>query len=634
LFADKVRRELYPIYTPILIKLKDIKDFANNFDETLKNSIKWDFTADLGWLTDRNTRFLFLLDGFDELVLTRGKSNSVKDFLNQVARFQRDCGDISERQHQVLITGRPLALLGFERLMPTNLQWVNIALMDDDIQAQWRSNWAKLVGETEAQAFQVFLSDENCPKQVQALAREPLLLYLLAAMHRDKHLDLETLRSRDRGLVKVKIYRAVIAWVLTKQREKCLNFDLTGCDTEDLRSILAETGLCITQTGTEQALVSMIEKRLVDRGHEAAKQLIDEAKKNQEKDPLKNALAAFYLKAATGLDNSVEFFHKSFGEFLMAERLAESFWLWTEKSAKRQINYSVKDTELDWQIYDLLGYGFLTTEILGYLMPLLKLGEPRDYLENNNTFTATDWVSLFERLYAFYLRWSQGEFIETLESSTTILPLNKAVQLQQYQIPLGQRQTDIYTGLNILMLLLLINTHAQSQADLKRKIHFYPCGYPNKVEEFDEERLLKIIGYSECLGALTFWGNFRHFLSEADLSQANLSEANLSNANLSEANLFNANLNKANFSNADLSEANVSYAYLRKADLSNADLRNADLSVAILNNADLSYADLSYADLYDIHWNQETIWQGVQGLDTAKNVPEALKQQLGLIDNE
>jgi hypothetical protein len=634
LFADRVRRELYPIYIPILIKLKDIKDFANNFDETLKDSIKWDFTSDLGWLTDQNTRFLFLLDGFDELVLTRGKSNSVKDFLDQVARFQRDCGDISERQHRVLITGRPLALLGFERLMPTNLQWVNVALMDDDIQAQWRANWDRLVGETEAQGFQVFLSDENCPKQVQALAREPLLLYLLAAMHRDKHLDLETLRSGDGDLVKVKIYRAVIAWVLTKQREKRLNFDLTGCDTEDLRSILAETGLCITQTGTEQALVSMIEKRLVDRGHEAAKKLIDEVKKNQEKDPLKNALAAFYLKAATGQDNSVEFFHKSFGEFLMAERLAESFWLWTEKSAKRQVNYTVKDTELDWEIYDLLGYGLLTKEILGYLMPLLKLGEPSDYLENNNTFTATDWVSLFERLYAFYLRWSQGEFIETLESSTTILPLNKAVQLQQYQIPLGQRQTDIYTGLNILMLLLLINTHAQSQADLKRKIHFYPCGYPNKVEEFDEERLLKIIGYSECLGALTFWGNFRHFLSEADLSQANLSEANLSNANLSEANLFNANLNKANFSNADLSEANVSYAYLRKADLRNADLRNADLSVAILNNADLSYADLSYADLYDIHWNQETIWQGVQGLDTAKNVPEALKQQLGLIDNE
>jgi hypothetical protein len=610
LFADRVRRELEPIYTPILIKLKDIEDFANNFDQTLTNVIDQDFVTDRGWLTDRNTRFLFLLDGFDELVLTRGKGNSVKDFLDQVARFQENCGNNSERQHRVLITGRPLALLGFERLMPTNLQWVNIALMDDDIQAQWRSNWAKLVGETEAQAFQVFLSDENCPEQVQGLAREPLLLYLLAAMHRDKHLDLETLRSGDGDLVKVKIYRAVIVWVLTKQREQRLNFDLTGCDTEDLRSILAETGLCIAQTGTEQALVSMIEKRLVKRGHKAAKKLIDEAKRNQEKDPLKNALAAFYLKAATGQDNSVEFFHKSFGEFLMAERLAESFWLWTKKSAERQVNYTVEDADLDWQIYDLLGYGLLTKEILGYLMPLLKLGEPRDYLENNNTFTATDWVSLFERLYAFYWRWSQGEFIEALESSTTILPLNKAVQLQQYQIPLGQRQADIYTGLNILILLLLINTYAQSQADLKEKIHFYPCGDPENAEEFDEERLLKIIGYSECLGAFTFWRNLRHFLRNANLSEANLSNADLSNAYLRYVNLRNADL-----SYADLSYADLSYGY-------------ADLSYA-----DLSYADLSYADLESISWNQETNWQGVKGLDTARNVPEALKQQLGLVNS-
>jgi uncharacterized protein YjbI with pentapeptide repeats len=724
LFADKVRRELYPIYTPILIKLKDIEDFANNFDQTLTSVIDQDFVTDRGWLTDRNTRFLFLLDGFDELVLTRGKGNSVESFLDQVARFQENCGNNSERQHRVLITGRPLALLGFERPMPPNLQWVNIALMDDDIQAQWRSNWGKLVGETEAQAFQVFLTDENCPKQVQALAREPLLLYLLAAMHRDKRLDLETLRSRDGDLVKVKIYRAVIAWVLTKQREKRLIFDLTGCDTEDLRSILAETGLCITQTGTEQALVSMIEKRLVERGHEAAKKLIDEAKKNQEKDPLKNALAAFYLKAATGLDNSVEFFHKSFGEFLMAERLAESFWLWTKKSAKRQVKYTVEDTTLDWEIYDLLGYGLLTKEILSYLITLLKLGEPSDYLENNNTFTATDWVSLFERLYAFYWRWSQGEFIEVLESSTTILPLNKAVQLQQYQIPLGQRQADVYTGLNILILLLLINTHAQSQADLKEKIHFYPCGNPNNTEEFDGSRLLKIIGYSECLGAFTFGSKLGDFFSNTDLSNAKLSKADLSNADLSNAKLSKADLSKADLSNANLSKADLSYANLsgadlRKANLSNADLSNADLSNADLSNADLSNADLrnadlryanlskalskanlskanlreanlreanlsyadlsyanlsyanlinadlsfanlsfanlinadlsnanlsganlsganlSYADLEAMRWDQGTNWQGVRGLvDTAKNVPEALKQQLGLIDNE
>jgi len=32
----------------------------------------------------------------------------------------------------------------------------------------------------------------------------------------------------------------------------------------------------------------------------------------------------------------------------------------------------------------------------------------------------------------------------------------------------------------------------------------------------------------------------------------------------------------------------------------------------------------------DIKWNEETNWEGVQGLETAINVPKALKEQLGL----
>jgi uncharacterized protein YjbI with pentapeptide repeats len=292
-----------------------------------------------------------------------------------------------------------------------------------------------------------------------------------------------------------------------------------------------------------------------------------------------------------------------------------------------------------------------------------SIGGFSDYLENNNTFTATDWVSLFERLYAFYLRWSQGEFIEALESSSNILPLNKAAQLQQYQIPLGQRQADIYTGLNILSLLLLINTHAQSQADLNKKIHFYPCGNPDNAEELDRLRLLKIIGYSECLGAFTFCRKLGDFLSNVNLSNADLRYANLSNAdlryadlryaNLSNADLSNAYLINSDLSNADLSNAYLSNAYLSFANLSNAylsnaylsntylsnaylinsDLSEADLSFATLINVNLSNADLSNTDLAVIRWDQETNWQGVRGLDTARNVPEALKQQLGLIDN-
>ncbi|NMF86814.1 hypothetical protein E1H13_26580 [Nodosilinea sp. P-1105] len=37
------------------------------------------------------------------------------------------------------------------------------------------------------------------------------------------------------------------------------------------------------------------------------------------------------------------------------------------------------------------------------------------------------------------------------------------------------------------------------------------------------------------------------------------------------------------------------------------------------------------ADLRAICWDENTNWRGVIGLETAVNVPEALKQQLGLM---
>ncbi|MGK7955870.1 MAG: pentapeptide repeat-containing protein [Crocosphaera sp.] len=631
MFSDSVRKELYPIYIPILIRLRDLdKDTLDeSVDEMLSKAIARDFvTSDRGWLTDNNTRYVFFLDGFDELVLERGQSNSLSDFLEKVKKFQKGCGENAERGHRVIVTGRPFALYGIERFIPDEFIWVSLALMDEEIQAQWFSKWQSLVGEEEVTEFRSFLNDENCPQQVRELAQEPLLLYLLASMHRDSDgdenennsygasLNIEMLQSADADLVKVKIYQAVINWVLRKQRDEKLNIKLTQLDIEDLEIVLMEAGVCVTQTGQEYAKISMIEERLIKQGQTAAKELIEDARKSNEKDPLKNALAAFYLKAATGQDNSVEFFHKSFGEFLMARRLTESFWSWTEKGRKGR-GYVIKDDDLNKEIYDLLGYGHLTVEVLDYVMPLLKQGEKqeKDHDDEKDKYIPTDWVTLYERLYCFYLDWSDGIFINAYNE---ILPLNKARELKDYDIMVGQQTVDIYTGLNVMLLLLAINSYAQGQDSLKEKIYFHPCGDVDNEEEFKKSRLLKIMGYINCLGVGIF--KLGQFLSNANLSNAYLSNAYLRNANLSNAYLSNANLRNANLSNANFSNAN-----LRNANLSNANFSNANLRYA-----NLRYADLSNADLEDITWNEDTNWKGVKGLETARNVPKALREQLQL----
>jgi hypothetical protein len=129
-------------------------------------------------------------------------------------------------------------------------------------------------------------------------------------------------------------------------------------------------------------------------------------------------------------------------------------------------------------------------------------------------------------------------------------------------------------------------------------------------------------------------------LSSANLSGAVLSSANLSSANLSSANLSDANLSFAVLIGANLSSANLSFAKLRRAVLSSANLsfaklsfaklRRAVLEGAVLEGAVLSSANLSFADLNTIRWDKATKWPTPEEVTKAQNIPEALKQQLGI----
>ncbi|MEO0987505.1 MAG: pentapeptide repeat-containing protein [Cyanobacteria bacterium J06639_14] len=100
----------------------------------------------------------------------------------------------------------------------------------------------------------------------------------------------------------------------------------------------------------------------------------------------------------------------------------------------------------------------------------------------------------------------------------------------------------------------------------------------------------------------------------ANLVRANLEGANLEGAKLVEANLEGAKLEGVNLVGANLVGANLVGANLRKANLGGANLRKANLGGAKLSKANLRKANL----------------EGAIGIETAINVPEALKSQLGL----
>ncbi len=624
MFADKVRQALHPTFTPITIRLRHLRALENNLTDTLENYLDTvDFVkSDSGWLTDKNTRFLFLLDGFDELLLEGRASGGLQEFLEQVEMFGRGS------HHRFLVTGRPLALQGIDRLLSQTKSLERVALepMDNSIRQTWLDKWAAKVGTQEAIDFQQFL--QACPDEIKNnLAREPLLLYLLARMHREQHLNVQTLAEAEGIKAKIRIYDESVKWVLDKQRQD-ENLRLAGLESEDLRRFMTEAALCVVQSGNESAKVAMLEARLKDSNDPVAK-LIQKAReqpslaKESEKKVLNNLLTAFYIKPASGdKGGSVEFTHKSFGEFLFAERLVESFLDWTRKVKRRQREEDDVSTEvMDKQIYDLLGYGNLTLEIVSYLRGL--------WAENSKL----DLVYLFKRLQDFYLRWCDGEFIDAPPEKEN-LPLFKKEQLRKQlperETPLGLRQVDVYAGLNVMILLWELHRYAKTKDELKDQIAFHPCGQPN-TDKFDSERLLRIIGYSQCLDVFAFERILGVFLRRANLRGADLSGVNLTGVILFYANLMGASLRGANLSGANIIAADLSRAELSRTDLSGANLRGAilfyaNLRGANLRGANLRGANLRGADLEVLTWDNETKWANATGLHEAVGVSSELTQ--------
>ncbi len=356
--------------------------------------------------------------------------------------------------------------------MPNNLERVEILKMSPKIQDLWLQKWGQVADESpqiaqyEASVFKGFLQTGNCPQEVRDLIAEPLLMYMLAAMHRlqngKRAIDISKFQQPEAKSSKIAIYEESLRWVLTKQRDKKLNTQLTRLEPEDLEIILTTAAVCVVQSRREYASLEMIKEHLPKDIAQALEKIQRSATDNEA---LKNCLCVFYIKSTPGQDNHVEFFHKSFSEFLYAKSVAEYCEKWTAKTEDRRPKYRIDDNNLDREIYHLFGYGNLTLEIVEYIHVLWQKS------------TKLDFIPLLERLQDFYLRWCDGEFIE--KADTTTLPQTKALALQKYQIETGQRTIDIYTGLNILILLLELHRYAQEKQDLKDKIQFYPCGEPN-----------------------------------------------------------------------------------------------------------------------------------------------------------
>lgn len=97
-------------------------------------------------------------------------------------------------------------------------------------------------------------------------------------------------------------------------------------------------------------------------------------------------------------------------------------------------------------------------------------------------------------------------------------------------------------------------------------------------------------------------------LERADLQGANLERALIHGANLSDADLRRVNLQGAQLQAANLESADLEEAYLLETNLQGANLIDADLQRAFLREANLRFASLERANLKGAHLDGAYMW--------------------------
>ena len=171
---------------------------------------------------------------------------------------------------------------------------------------------------------------------------------------------------------------------------------------------------------------------------------------------------------------------------MFAERLKSAFDDWVELDKRGRLRLNENDVAK--QIYDLFGYGALTTEVVDYLNELIS---------SNTEFD--DIVRLFERLHQFYENWCEGLYIDKAPGEN--LPQSKMMQLTSAKIAVGLRQVDIYAGLNVMFLLFDLHRYGQTSQSqtTDERLKFHPCGEPD-TDKFEPEKLTKVFDYCKFLG--------------------------------------------------------------------------------------------------------------------------------------
>ncbi|MEL7242713.1 MAG: pentapeptide repeat-containing protein [Cyanobacteria bacterium J06573_2] len=673
ILAARIARKLYPEWIPIYICLSDVK-IGDNLQETLQSAFFNNSDVDLSdWLTDSKTKCLLILDGLNELPNCADNKMSITIFLQQIIDFQL------QFSHKVILTSQSVALEDIFTEAASKLERIKIQPWGQDDWKQWFANWSKVQSIKVAQGFFKFLKKNKAFSKkshflLADLVRQPLMLYLLAILHRDELLDDEILQCAtnpqitNTAVVLWKIYERLNQWLLGYPVRSISQKILASSDFGHIHRTPEAINL-LTKNHHPQELIKQIEtvallilhsgKRSINPKEEGRGKKEEDWNFNQKFDPqlevnVQNIdfsqLPLFYFKNNTknyfantvacrnyfnlfreqdastiekinSTPSQIKFSRLKFGEYLCAASIIDKLKALTKSSRNTygEITFAIDSlSDVAEHIYHLLGYGILTREIEELIIEGLR------QQQKNKQKYQSSFELLCSRLLPFWYSYCSGRWLDEGIA-------HKAWSyLRKLDNPINVEQVNAAVGINIFLLL--------SACYKETKQTFYPCGNSSSLIEFRPQALTKLIAKTAVFHpditrqrinekSLTFLNLVKADLTQTMLSGVNFANTNLANVQLKDACLFGANLADVNLTGADLTGANLANANLTNAKLTGANLMGANLLGINLDLVNLSNACLFQAIISDSQKETAVANGAVFSLDKFEELKRLLSYQ-------
>lgn len=527
---------------------------------------------------------LIIFDGLDELAM-QGKAGAeaAQYFVQEVQKTINRFNDRSTDLIQVLISGRELVIQATKNDFRKSEQILNIMpyfvsedhrhqymdsqnLLKKDLRNSWWFNYSRLNN-----LKFLKLPDELDKDALVEITSQPLLNYLVALSYRWGKLNISSNSNLNT------IYRDLLEAVYERDWATHQHTVLRGVSKDDFIRILEEIALATWHGDGQKSSVYEIESHCNSSGLKTLLKKFQEGAKNG----VIRMLVAFYFRESDQKNDgeqTFEFTHKSFEEYLVARRIIRGVKR-IQKMRKRRL----RDPDDGWDESESLahwamicGPSLMNTYIYIFIENALKL-EAKSHIE--------DLQIVLSELLTFMLHYG--------------MPMEQLRPRPSYQEAYRQAR-NAEEALLAIIHACAIYTQRVSTVNWPSPDTFGSWIRRLQGQRIGADNVLSL----SCMGLLNLKNCTLYF---SDFYEANFAQAKLDKAKLDRANLVGAILNHVSLTHTSLVGTILNRASLIQANLSNAILNGASLNNAVLDQSILINTSFNRATLNKASLNRSIL---------------------------